>query len=47
MEKKTITCKRCGATWTPKVPTPVKCPRCLSHLYYKERKPGDILNQNK
>lgn len=25
---KTCTCLRCGATWTPRKPNPVQCPRC-------------------
>ena len=22
------TCQRCGATWTPRKPNPIQCPRC-------------------
>lgn len=30
MTTTTCTCRRCGATWTPRVPDPVACPRCKS-----------------
>lgn len=24
----TLTCKRCGTTWVPRVPNPKACPKC-------------------
>ena len=26
------TCERCGWNWVPRVPDPVKCPRCFRPL---------------
>jgi len=23
-----LTCLKCGATWVPRIPNPIKCPRC-------------------
>lgn len=34
----TITCKRCGWTWTPKKDKPACCPRCKSYEYDKPKK---------
>jgi len=35
----TLTCLRCGASWTPRTPQPpVKCPRCTSPYWSKPRK---------
>ncbi len=31
-------CQRCGARWLPRVPEPVRCPRCQS-VKWREAKP--------
>ncbi|MFA5379972.1 MAG: hypothetical protein WC455_29700 [Dehalococcoidia bacterium] len=40
MEKKQCTCRRCGATWTPRVDKPIQCPRCKRVDWDKTRKEG-------
>lgn len=32
MEIPQITCNRCGHTWIPRIPDPLKCPRCKNLL---------------
>ena len=32
------TCLRCGATWTPRKPNPVQCPRCKRVDWNKPKK---------
>jgi predicted Zn-ribbon and HTH transcriptional regulator len=35
---KQLSCKRCGATWTPrKKKRPIQCPKCKSPYWNKER----------
>jgi len=31
-------CKRCGHRWQPRVLNPVRCPKCQSPYWYKDRK---------
>lgn len=32
-----LACLRCGHTWTPRVPAPVRCPRCCSTTWHTPR----------
>ena len=34
----TITCKRCGKTWVPRIADPKVCPKCKSAWFQTERK---------
>lgn len=36
MDKKEITCGKCGYVWTPRKPDPINCPLCKQLLYSKE-----------
>lgn len=37
MMMRTLTCKRCGASWAPRVSDPVRCPACKSPLWDQDR----------
>ena len=34
----TLTCLRCRHEWIPRIPSPVKCPKCLSPYWSRPRK---------
>ena len=36
-ERRVLTCKRCGASWEPRVDRPVRCPVCKTPLWDQDR----------
>ena len=36
-----VTCQQCGASWTPRVPDPVRCPRCQSRRWNEPPRDDD------
>ena len=36
-ERRVLTCKRCGASWEPRVGRPVRCPACKTPLWDQDR----------
>ena len=31
-----VECIRCGHIWSPRVPKPLKCPRCQNYEYHRK-----------
>lgn len=36
-ERRMLVCKRCGASWEPRVGRPVRCPACKTPLWDQDR----------